>query len=369
MLQITLSIWTLAVLAAAPATNDSDRAARRLGEDYFAAGDTISVSSPVKGDLLAAGSDITIDTEVGGDSVIAGGVVRSGGNIADTLYAAGGRLRLDGEVQRNARIAGGEVEITPSSLIHGNVSVGGGDIRVNGKVDGYVQAAGGRVTINGPVGGDVEATSANVELGPNARIAGNLRYTSPHPIKRHPEAQVSGTVEHIQPPEGWRGSRAIGLLGWAIWTLGLMMIAALTVAFLPNLYSRVTSTLETRPGMSLLVGFVSLICIPAAAIILLITLIGIPLSLLLFTIFLAMLILAYVVTSAAIGDWALRRFKPEVSSVRSWRIGATVLAVLLLGLAAMVPIIGGLVVFAALLLGLGAMIMQLRRPAPVVAAS
>ena len=135
-----------------------------------------------------------------------------------------------------------------------------------------------------------------------------------------------------------------------------MILAALVVALLPNIYSRVTSTLETRPGMSLLVGFVSFICIPAAAIILLITVIGIPLSLLLITIFLAMSILAFAATSAAIGDWALRRFKPEFSSVRSWRVGATVLAVLLLGLAGMVTVLGGIVVFAALLLGLGAMV-------------
>jgi hypothetical protein len=88
----------------------------------------------------------------------------------------------------------------------------------------------------------------------------------------------------------------------------------------------------------------------------------------LITIFLAMSILAFVATSAAIGDWALRRFKPEFCSVRAWRVGATVLAVLLLGLAGMVPVVGGIVVFVALLLGLGAMIIQLRRPSPAVAA-
>jgi hypothetical protein len=81
-----------------------------------------------------------------------------------------------------------------------------------------------------------------------------------------------------------------------------------------------------------------------------------------------MSILALVATSAAIGDWALRRSNSESSSVRSWRVGATVFAVLLLGLAGMVPVLGGILVFAALLLGLGTMIMQLRRPAPAATA-
>jgi cytoskeletal protein CcmA (bactofilin family) len=368
MLRIALFLWTSAVLTAASAPlDDRDRAERRLGEDYFATGRTLSVASPVQGDLLAAGRDITIDANVGGDTVVAGSIVRARGNIADTLYAAAGRLLIEGDVQRNARIAGRQVEIAPSSSIHGNVSLAGSDVRVDGKVDGYLQATGGRVVINGPVGGDVEMTSRHVELGPNARIAGNLRYTSPQPIKRAPEAQVTGTVEHIQSRGGWTASRSIGLLAWGIWTIGLMILAAVAVALLPRIYSRITSTLENRPGMSLLVGLLSFIGIPLAAFILLITVIGIPLSFVLITIFLAMLTLAFVATSATVGDWILRRYRPELSSATSWRVGATVLGVVLIGLAGMVPFIGGMVVFAALLFGLGAMIMQLRRP-PAVAA-
>jgi cytoskeletal protein CcmA (bactofilin family) len=362
-----IAVFLLTSMFSASMTPNDDPVQRALGEDYFATGSKLLVASPVEGDLLAAGRDITINADVGGDTIVAGGVVRSRGNIADTLYAAGGRLYVDGEVQGNARIAGRAVDIAPSSLIHGNVSVGGGDVHLNGNVDGYVQAAGGRVVINGPVGGDVEATSRQVELGPNARIAGNIRYTSPQQIKRAPEAQVSGTVERIGTEERWTYSGFIGLLGWGIWTIGLMILGALAVALLPNVYSRVTSTLETRPGTSLLVGFVSFICIPAAAIILLMTVIGIPLSLLLITMFFAMSILAFVATGAAIGDWTLRRFRPEFPPARSRRVGATVLGVLLLGLAGMVPVVGGIVVFAALLLGLGAMIMQLQRTAPAVA--
>src|SRR5262245_53894303 len=107
MFRIALILWSSAVLSAAAAPNDTpDRVERRLGDDYFATGKTISVASPVEGDLLAAGRDITIDAAVGGDTVVAGGVVRSRGKITDTLYAAGGRLYVDGEIQRNARIAG-----------------------------------------------------------------------------------------------------------------------------------------------------------------------------------------------------------------------------------------------------------------------
>jgi hypothetical protein len=189
-------------------------------------------------------------------------------------------------------------------------------------------------------------------------------YVAPHRFA----VAASAFPDTHRSPQGWTNFRSAGLIGWAVWTLGLMILAALAVALLPNVYSRVTSTLEKQPGMSLLAGFVTFIGIPIAAIFLLLTLIGLPLSLVLITIFLAMLILAFVATSAAIGDSVLRRFRPEFSSVRSWRVVATMLDVLLLGLAGMIPVVGGIVVFAALLLGLGAMIMQLWRPAAAVGA-
>jgi hypothetical protein len=80
MLRIALFLWISAVLSVASApADDPDRSERRLGEDYFASGNTLSVASPVEGDLLVAGRDVTIEADVGGDTVVAGGVVRSRG--------------------------------------------------------------------------------------------------------------------------------------------------------------------------------------------------------------------------------------------------------------------------------------------------
>jgi cytoskeletal protein CcmA (bactofilin family) len=364
-------LMMMSMLALGSATGDVDRprrVERRLGNDLFAAGNSVSINQRVVGDLIAAGGDLDINTDVAGDAVVAGGTVHTRGNVEQSLYAAGGRLFVHGTVARNARIAGGQVEIDPRSEIQGNVSVAGRDIRMNGKVDGYLQSAGRHVYINGPVGGDVDATSNFVELGPDARIAGKLRYTSQQEIKQDTAARVIGGIERMTPAGGPPNYDAlVRFLGW-VWTLGFMILAAVVVAALPSVYSRVTSTLETRPGLSLALGVIGLVFVPAAALILIFSLIGMPLGILTMILFLAMLLLAYVATSATIGDWALRRFKPEAVTRTSWRVGATVLAILALGLIGRIPVLGGLVVFAALLVGLGALILQFRRAAPVATA-
>ena len=114
-----------------------------------------------------------------------------------------------------------------------------------------------------------------------------------------------------------------------------------------------------RPGLALLSGFIELVCIPVAALIFFITLIGAPLGLLALLLYFVLLLLGYVATSVALGDWALQRWKTEAAARTAWRIGAAVLAVLVLALLGSVPWLGGLVAFVALLAGIGAIVLQL----------
>ena len=340
---------------------------RALGDDHFSAGGAIRVTQPVAGDLIAAGGNVDVDAAVNGDAVVAGGTVRIAGAVGASLYAGGGQVTLDGAVGRSARIGGGRIEIARKASVTGNLSVAGGDVRVDGTVKGYVQAAGGRVWINGPVGGDVVSTGGAVELGPDARIAGRLRYASRSELQRDPAAQVAGGVERmsIEAPAPARAQRSFARGGAFVWTAGLMVLTALLVGVLPAFTARAGRTLHTRVGMSLLIGFIALVCIPVAGLILLITLIGIPLALLAFGLYFMLLIVGYVMTGIGIGDWVLGRYRAAVAARTGWRIGAAVLAVLAIALLARIPFVGGVFTFAALIAGVGALVIQARRPQPV----
>jgi hypothetical protein len=128
----------------------------------------------------------------------------------------------------------------------------------------------------------------------------------------------------------------------------------------------VARTLTTRWAWSLLLGFIALVCIPVAALILMFTLIGVPLALLLIALYLALLLVGYVSTGIGLGAWALARIRSERTEATWWRIGFAVLGVLAISLLGRLPYVGGLVVFAGLLIGLGALLLQVRtRPKAV----
>jgi cytoskeletal protein CcmA (bactofilin family) len=342
---------------------------RQLGADRFVAGGSLTVGEPVAGDLIAAGGNVDVDAPVAGDAIVAGGNLRLGSDIGQSVYAAGGQLKIIARVGRNVRVFGGQIDIGPKAQIAGNLTSGGGQVHVNGSVTGYVQVAGGRVLIDGPVGGDVDAASGRLELGPNARIAGKLRYRSGNEIKRDPAAQVAGGVERLALPANvaarTRSERgALHGSVSAIWTLGMMLLATVLLAALPRFYERVAKTLRARPGVSLLSGFVLLVCAPVAALILLITVVGVPLGLITLALYLALLPLGYVSAAIALGAWALARWRGEQASRLGWRIGAALLALTLIALLGAIPGFGAVLGFAVLLAGLGALVLQLQRQPP-----
>jgi cytoskeletal protein CcmA (bactofilin family) len=364
------------LLSSAGAFGDDESAREgRLGADLFVAGGSVTVREPVGGDLFSAGGALDVDAAVGGDAVAAGGKVRVGANVGQSVYAAAGQLNLNGKVGRNARLAGGQIELGPKAEVAGNLSAAGGQVRLYGAVHGHVQTAGGRVLIDGPVGGDVVATSGHVELGPNARIGGKLRYRSGDTLHRDPAAVVSGGVEGLLPswgdsepaaPHPRMRQRMFGAIGW-IWTLGLVLLAGVLLAAAPRLCARLSASLHARTGLSLLLGFVWLVCAPVAVLVLLLTIIGIPLALLAAALYLAVLPVAYVATAIAIGDWALQKWRAAAAAALTWRVLAAAVVLVALALLARLPWLGGLAAFSALLAGLGAMLLQFGRRAAVAA--
>jgi cytoskeletal protein CcmA (bactofilin family) len=362
ILLVGLASFATVVQAEAQSDDRKDSVTSELGSDHFVAGQNVTVSSAVNGDLLAAGREVTVEQQVGGDLAAAGGTLRLNGTISNNTYAAGGQIFVNGTMARNARIAGGTIELTPSSRIEGGASIAGGEIRVNGSIGKYLQATGRSVYINGPVDGDVEAAGGQIELGPNARIGGKLRYRSRSELKQDAGAQVLGGIERLPLRGRAAGAVARGFAGalFVFWTLGLMLLLAILLIAFPG-FGNIIGMLETRPGMSAVVGFALLVCVPVASVILFITLIGAPLGLLSLIAYGALLMVGYLAAAAVVGDLLLKRLHVANAEAVRWRIAAAICGILIISVLGAIPALGGLVVFVALIMGMGAVGLQVNR--------
>ena len=358
--KLALSFVSLLVLAngACAVGRTESGYGRDIGTDHFAAGHIVEIATPVAGDAIAAGEGVTVSSNVSGDVVLAARSVHVDGDAGQNVYAAGSEVDINGAVGRNARIAGGIVDIGRRAQIAGNASIAGGRVSVTGSIKGYLQATAGRVYIDGTIGGDVEANGREVVLGPNARITGALRYSSPDAIEQDPRAVIDGGVDRLATRSPAAHAHAAHRIGRWIWTIGLMVLAACLVAALPAFSARASERVRERFLRNMLLAFALIVRAPVATILLLATGIGAPLGLLSALAYPGLLLVGYVSTGIALGDAILRRAKPAHATASRWRASFAAMGTLAIALIGWVPLLGSVVTFIALLLGVGAVVVQ-----------
>ncbi len=312
-------------------------------------GGSVEISQAVDGPVHAAGGSVIVNAPVDG-----------------SVHAAGGTVIVNAPVDGSVHVAGGRVELGSAAAISGDASMAGGTITVDGSIKGNLHAAGGDVRIDGPVGGNASIAAGTLELGPDARIQGTLTFHGGE-LHRDPGAQVAGGVERSRRHWRWH-ERTLGQRfahGW-IWTAGLMMLAALIAAALPGATHRMAQELREHPWITPLLGLLALTSIPIAAVLLMITVIGIPLGLLAFIGYAALLLVAYVWVAVVVGGMLLDRVRQETAALTAWRVGAAVLAMLVLAILVRVPFVGGLVHLMALVVGVGMIVATAFRHSPPI---
>jgi len=371
----TLTSIVLVCAAVAAVTVHADDAGTRasashavmVDEDFFSAGASAELDKRIDGDAFLSGGRVAVRGPVKGDAVVAGGDINITDTVGQDLYAAGGSIALSAQVVGNARIAGGQVTISPRGGIAGKAIIAAGSVQLSGRVGRYLVIYAESVRIEGEVGGDLRVTARSIEIGPDARINGKLDYRSPQVAMIDPHAVIAGGVARND--LDWGKEQAGGLArvaGWislVLFLLGLLVVGLVLIAVFPRFSMAAAANVRSQPWVSLGLGFALVLCVPVAAVLFLVTVVGAPLGLLLLFFYPVMLLLGYLTGALFLGDVAMgwlahRRGRSLTAAMRS---AALAIALLLLLLAARIPVSGGLAVMALVMLGLGAFWIQVHR--------
>jgi len=334
-----------------------------LRGDQYLAGGTVDVHGKVEGDLVMAAAQAGLDGIVTGDVAAIGALVHVGGIVGDDVRALGGRVIVQGIVGDGLLVGGGEITLTRGTRVGGNAILGGRRVMDLGDVDGDLLAVGQYVEIAGDVRGRTTIRAEEVVIGPKARLYGDLVVRSPNPPRIADGARIVGKVVLDAPP-------APGFAQWlggAAWTvglqLGLLLVAWAWMFFAPRL-SREAAVLEWRKmGLIQGIGIAVVFGLPLVAVLLAITLVGIPLAVGVAAIWAVLLLAGYASTAICLGNWL--RARRLGGRLGGWPAGAsdarlgesllwTLLALLLLRAAEAIPWLGPVVTAGAVFFGAGA---------------
>lgn len=333
-----------------------------INKDYFATGDTVTISGTINGDAYIAAGNVIIEGTINGDLLVAGGNIDIRGRVAEDVMAVGGNITVSSSIGQNLRAAGGSITVTPGSQISQDVAAAGGSLNIAGPIGEDVNVAGGQITIGSSVGRNVSA-AGNVTLTPNANISGDLTYWSATPAQIQPGAQVIGITIQNQPPKTAEAEpgKIFGVLGGVslalslIYLLSHLLVGLLIIKVSPYFANHVTEVINNRFWASLGVGLLILILVPIIILVLLITIIGFPIALILLAGLLILIFLTKIVVSVALGKKILSYLNPNTSP--GW---ALLIGLIIYWLLTLIPFIGGLTTLLFTLLGLGAIFLERR---------
>jgi cytoskeletal protein CcmA (bactofilin family) len=322
-------------------------------EDLYAFGGTVNVQGTVRGDVVAFGGTVNLGGTVTGDVLAATGTLNLTGEVEGSVRAATGELLVSGPVGEDVVGASGRIDVAKTGTIGGDLLSSAGDVALHGPVGGDLLATGGSLALDAPVRGEVSARVRQLTLSDQARIGGDLSYTSDRDAAIAQGAVVSGGIEH---QELNRSRVPLLLFSWARALLGLFALGLIFVLITPSFARRAEVTLRRDPLKSFGVGLATLIVGPILAgfVFLVGALIGgwwiglIALGLLGVA-----CALCFPLVGLFVGDWIIQRFGKG---------GVNVLLALLVGLVLItllggIPLLGALVVLATIVFGLGALLL------------
>ena len=315
----------------------------------------IDVAGTIKGDLIVFGDVVIISGTVEGDVIAFARRVEVSGTVGGSLFGAAAILNVSGKVGRNMLGAGSNVNLGQSADIGGNTITAGAESVIEGKTQRDLVSAGGMLDLRGEIGRNVHFAGGQLALGGSSRIGGNLgaRVGKEENVKIAEGAVIAGKKNVTLNLATPRPSRYLSV-SYYVWQIVRIVAAFVTGLILFKLFPVLVPT-RIRSGMDWLkaggIGFIALVTIPVAFIILAVTIIGLPIALLSLALWGAGIYLSKIVVAEFLGR-----------SILKTRSAISLLAGLILVVVAVnLPWIGGLINFLLILLGLGALAVSIYR--------
>jgi cytoskeletal protein CcmA (bactofilin family) len=318
--------------------------------DLYVVAGRVRIDGTIDGDLVAAGESVDVDGTVTGDVIAFTKNLRVKGKVDGSVRVFASSLVLSGPVGRNVTSFTEVFDQDAGSQIKGGVTAFTDSLSLDGKTGRDVLAYAKQTTLTGLIGGNLKLKGRSLSIASTAQVQGSSEFTGKEKAEVSPEAKLGSPLvykEYKEEPRRWASHH----YGFQIfWTLGKMLFGLALFLLLPE-FARQTTGAAGRYGESFGVGLLMLIGVPIAVGIACVTMIGIPLGIAAFFLWLAMMYCAQIAVGAIVGGWILG----EAPAGDVWALAARMaLGVVVIRIVFYVPHAGGLARLAVILWGMGA---------------
>lgn len=335
-------------------------------ENLYISGGSVIINAPVYADVIVAGGVVEINDSVTKDILLLGGDVTFNGYVGGDVRCAGARLRVLKNIDGDLIAISGNITVDDDVIIQGLCWIKGGTVSFNGIAKRNLKATGGEIYFNGVaemnadlrckylyIGGTIEGNSVlsanDIFIDSSASFKNDISYWNESgTVDFRSAAKKSKPVFDSTlaiPTAQWYYLGGETIFGLIFYVIIVFLVIAILQFFLSSLMKRAAENVFAAPLKSMGLGFLFFIGVPLAALIVFITIIGIPVALFLITGYVTIILLIAIITSIVAAHWLNNRF---TKNWHNWQIVSVAFCTfILIKLLSSIPFFGWVILFIA----------------------
>lgn len=262
-------------------------------------------------------------------------------------------LKSDETLDGDLVVVGGVATLEENSKVNGNIAMLGGTVDANGDIYGDIIAMGGLVNLNAStvVRGDVLLIGAHLDRSEGAQVEGEVHSAESAPlVMRFPNGVKIPRVEFSFSP-------FINFVWFMLRVFIWAAVALMVVMFFPNYTERAGKAVISQPILAGALGLLTVIVTIFGLLVLAITIILLPASLLGALLFIIAWMFGIIAVGTEVGSRASGLLKQTWPPAISAGVGTFMLVLVMNGMRDLVPCVGWILPAVVGLVGLGAVVL------------
>jgi len=326
--------------------------------NLYAASSDIIIDGDINGDLIAFAKNITINGRLEGDLIALSQTITVNGEINGNIRSIGDSMTVNGIVARNVNFVGNNLNIEKNAKINWDLLTGALNTNIQGIIKGNVYGGGDTIILNGKIGKNFNFShnqkNQKINIGAEADISGDFLYNKNSLLSISDQANISGKKEMIKNDENNTNQK--------IWSFIYKIFAMLTIGLIISTLgkkhlNKINKNILTKTKKSLTWGFLASLIAPVSAAILIFTIIGLPLAIIIISLWIILLCLGKIVIAIFIGQYLLNRITKKEQTPTT----ALIIGVIIIHSLCLIPYLGWIISLMTSILGLGAILIYLKK--------
>ncbi len=322
--------------------------------DLIVAGPSVRIDGTVEGDVIAFTRNLTVTGHVTGDVIAFAGETVIDGNVDGNVRVFSRSVILQGIVGKNVTAFANSVDLISKATVSGGMIVFAAEADLDGKMQRDLLGMIGRTDLDGLIGGQAWIRGGSLVVASTAEIRGPATFEGPQQPVVEAGAKLASPIrtEITQEIQRTRRSAARVVIRAIFGYAGALVVGILLLVIFPGFFR---ATLRETGSIGLPIGIGALALIAGAFLLVLgvlLLFVGVGAGVAGALAYAPILYVAQVF----VGTWLGNRIMGETAALTSAVAGRMAVGLLILHVARLIPILGGLVGLVVLLWGTGAVL-------------